>query len=352
MACHLCAYMPDSFGIIKRFGALGYRGVDLFFVLSGFLITGILLDAKGRAHYFRTFYARRAFRIFPLYFLVLTAILAFANAHRWMDNVMPPRKDWAFYFSYLSNWRPPKPSGAPNILYHFWTLAIEEQFYLAWPLVVWLLPRRLLWVSAGLGITAAYCFRTFLPLPSQNTFCRMDALLFGALVALLVRTERFPAMPLALPYCSIGALVVAAALEPVDRSQVSGLRSLAFTLWAAGFSGLVWWAFHARLFPLSRSQRWWRSKTLRWLGQYSYGIYVFHEPLFLVVAAILAEKGAKLSAGMVLPFGCIAISMSLLLAYISYHRFERQFLLLRDRPGGFTSRKPAGLAGVKPPNAQ
>ena len=109
---------------------LGWSGVDLIFVLSGFLITGILLDTRDSPNYFTTFYARRALRILPLYFL--TTLIYF----RLEPN---PLERW--FWSHLSNWKSAFGQDVPA-LSHFWSLAVEEQFYLVWPLVVILSPKR------------------------------------------------------------------------------------------------------------------------------------------------------------------------------------------------------------------
>src|SRR5262249_2846553 len=117
--------------------ARGWMGVDLFFVLSGFLITGILLDSRGADGYFSSFYARRFLRIFPLYYGFLALwflVLAYVFGSAYSDLFARERQVW--FWSYTANWGRPDELGA---LGHFWSLAIEEQFYLVWPLVVWLL---------------------------------------------------------------------------------------------------------------------------------------------------------------------------------------------------------------------
>jgi peptidoglycan/LPS O-acetylase OafA/YrhL len=162
---------------------LGWSGVDLFFVLSGFLITGILLDTRDSASFFRIFYIRRALRIFPVYFLYVLAVLAFTR----------PAGGW-WYLTYLMNWKAGH-GVSDHYLGHLWSLAVEEQFYFVWPAVVYLVPRRrlaplclLLAVAAplcrwwvGMGAEAAY----------RLTPCRMDALALGALVSIAQR--EFPA---------------------------------------------------------------------------------------------------------------------------------------------------------------
>jgi hypothetical protein len=160
----------------------GWTGVDLFFVLSGFLITGILLRAKGGGSYFRAFYGRRVLRIFPLYWgylafvILITPLLGGAleeQAHA--GNV---RDHWYWYFGYAVNiWSSVKQAhpdlAAVNL--HFWSLAFEEQFYLVWPVIVFLLSRqRLARVCLGLLITTAL-FRVYLVSPLAEGWAKPNA---------------------------------------------------------------------------------------------------------------------------------------------------------------------------------
>lgn len=115
-------------------------GVDLFFVLSGFLITGILLNAQGQPHYFRNFYLRRAVRIFPLYFGVLVALIVVlpAVSESAAERLSAREHQWWLWFyavNLLQAWTASWPFGCLN---HFWSLAVEEHFYLVWPFVIYL----------------------------------------------------------------------------------------------------------------------------------------------------------------------------------------------------------------------
>ena len=145
LLCHFPLYgdMQPTIFIDKLFYAMtraGWCGVDLFFVLSGFLITGILYDAKGSRFFFRNFYMRRCLRIFPLYYGVLAVFFVI------VPFVLPLGrnyelflKDQAWYWSYLTNIKI-AIEGWPKFyaLAHFWSLAVEEQFYFVWPFVVFL----------------------------------------------------------------------------------------------------------------------------------------------------------------------------------------------------------------------
>src|SRR5688572_21342309 len=189
---------------VARFGS---SGVDLFFVLSGFLITGILLDSKGGSHYFRNFYIRRTLRIFPLYFAFLFYVFRVCPLI-WPDTPLARMSrdamagtSEAWYWLYASNllFARDETFGHPNLAVT-WSLAIEEQFYLVWPLVVALTSRRaLLWTCVAL-MAGALTVRVWLVavgahwiLPYVLPMCRIDALAAGALVALAVRGDADPA---------------------------------------------------------------------------------------------------------------------------------------------------------------
>jgi peptidoglycan/LPS O-acetylase OafA/YrhL len=184
-------------GVVDLFANMGWAGVQLFFVLSGFLITGILLDGRGATNQFRNFYARRTLRIFPVYYaflLLAFVILPWAGLITWSDTIHLERVwDW----TYLVNWVLPfdKDASFP----HLWSLAVEEQYYLLWPLfVVFLRERTLAYVCLALVISAILS-RAFLVFHYDTefanhamyffTFARWDTLAIGSLLALLVRSD-------------------------------------------------------------------------------------------------------------------------------------------------------------------
>jgi peptidoglycan/LPS O-acetylase OafA/YrhL len=176
----------------------GWMGVDLFFALSGFLITGVLLDTKTSEGYFRNFYARRCLRIWPLYYctlLLMFVVIPLARpseAHNIFDAKSMP---WWSYFVYLQNFLVAVPTRATGLLGVTWSLAVEEQFYLIWPLVV-----RFCSAATLHKITVAIiCLDPVLRFVMlqhhlnvySNTFCRLDGLMWGALLALLFRSRTF-----------------------------------------------------------------------------------------------------------------------------------------------------------------
>src|ERR1700674_1734773 len=186
---------PIVRGILAALG-LGWTGVDLFFVLSGFLITGILFDTHNDAGYYRNFYARRVLRIFPIYYLLVAVFLClgpFAGAH-WKAGHL-------FFLIYLGYpaaliW-PSLTTAAPSLaLTHLWSLSVEEQFYMVWPWVTAKL-RRPTAILRGCLIVAASALAIRVLIwasgwpnadwPSAFLLCRMDQLALGAAIAILVR---------------------------------------------------------------------------------------------------------------------------------------------------------------------
>ena len=181
----------------ERLFSAGWMGVDLFFVLSGFLITGILLDTKGSEGYFKNFYVRRILRIWPLYFsLIFFMFVAvrFLNRSQYR-GVIETSSPWWAYLLFLQNFVGPISTGAAGPLGVTWSLAIEEQFYLIWPLMVRFCSVNQLRRLAVAEMCISPVLRYYLSLHNvdlyTNVFCRLDGLMAGALLALLIRSDHF-----------------------------------------------------------------------------------------------------------------------------------------------------------------
>ena len=184
---------------LDRIFADGWMGVDLFFVLSGFLITGILLNTKQSGGYFKNFYVRRCLRIWPLYYSLIFfmfVVVRFLNRSEYQDVLRTSSPWWAFPL-FLQNFLLPVSTNAAGPLGVTWSLAIEEQFYAVWPLVVRFCSRTQLRRIAIAEICISPALRYYLALHRvdlyTNVFCRLDGLMAGALLALLVRAENFVA---------------------------------------------------------------------------------------------------------------------------------------------------------------
>jgi peptidoglycan/LPS O-acetylase OafA/YrhL len=319
-------------------------GVDLFFVLSGFLITGILYGTKGSAYYFRTFYGRRILRIFPLYYGFLAfAVLVFPL---WLppdaSSQLVVSQGW--YWLYLSNvqvalagWQEPLHLG------HFWSLAVEEQFYLVWPLAVWALDRKWLMRLAVACFAGALALRLIKPFGLTDLAAhvllptRMDALAAGAWLALFVRGERGLAAVGRWPAFVFGGCVVtfvALHLRPDPAEHFQSLvRAVRYTLVADACGSLL--ALALSRAPVDGLRRAMSAAPLVFLGRYSYGLYVVHVPIILFVASAgLDARSLPAWSGSLLPglllFGLVASGLSIACAVVLYHAWEEPFLRLKQ----------------------
>lgn len=325
----------------------GWVGVDLFFVLSGFLITGILWDTKGRERYFTNFYARRFLRIFPLYygFLVLWTIVAprlFPDPAR----VASWHQSQLWYWTYLVNVHIAVQGQGLLEPGSFWSLAVEEQFYLLWPLIVLYSSRRGLVRLCLAMIVAAFAIRLGFRLHDSSrqvaealyvlTPTRMDGLAMGALLAILARApdgvrslarwarRLFPAALLALLVIFVwrkGFIAHDVVVQTIGYSIV---------VLAAG-SGLV---LSVAAEPGSRLAAFVTHPALRALGRYSYGIYVWHVVSRLTWLWPFVQHPPKL-LGYEFPTAialwlCLS-TVAVLIAVASWHLYERPFLRLKDR---------------------
>jgi len=344
---HFQRYIASSNVGLRATKALfeyGWVGVDLFFALSGFLITGILLDTRKSQNYFSAFYARRVLRIFPLYYMALLAVLAAAAVIKPTPTAIPLAADRKLYFIYLTNWLVLwKGQWGPNVIGHFWSLAVEEQFYLVWPLCVWaLLSRNVARVAVGFSIVALlvrvyWLMRTG---PSQAivmaTVTRMDSLLCGAFAAVLFRNQvvlrrlrRFLPTVSLVAILMFSAGIVSFAGNPAARDTFA--ESTGFSLLAIGFSALVLYAAATEGSSVL-TQRVFSSRVLTDFGKYSYGIYVYHIPV-LGACEILLYRHLPLSLVGDSRFGVLyfvfLIAASFVVAKVSYECLERHFLALK-----------------------
>jgi peptidoglycan/LPS O-acetylase OafA/YrhL len=255
----------------------GWMGVDLFFVLSGFLITGILVDTRKSEGYFWNFYARRCLRIWPLYYSVLLfmfVIVPFlrpSEAHAVFEARSAP---WWAYPVFLQNFLVPIPSMATGPLGVTWSLAVEEQFYLVWPLVVRFCNEGQLRKIAIAVICFSPAVRFYLSLHHvdvySNTFCRLDGLMAGALLALVLRLDSF--LPSKFVTLAWSTFLVSAPLALMFEAY--GARWIVFSWTAVASISFVYLA-------LFSTQRWLQalltSRFLVYTGTISYGIYLLQK---------------------------------------------------------------------------
>jgi len=344
---HLTIYRPTS-GVdewIASVPLFGWSGVDLFFVLSGFLITGILIDARGSNRYFGSFYARRTLRIFPLYYLVvflaLIVLPLLPRLHEVLVGPYPIPPRWP-YWTYLTNISVAERGFVHGLLDVAWSLAIEEQFYLVWAVVVFLCPPKRLWllcaaiiviepiarniaVGRGADTTAVYVL----------TWFRLDGLATGALLAWLVRHDWLPRMTPWAPTVAIAGVagIVMVVLNAGDswwwqpEMQRLGYSLIAIT----GGAMLV-----AALNP-AENALWPRLLSAGWLrafGKYSYCLYLIHLPVMRAFREYVFDPGdyAMLApwVGQAL-FYVAATAPTFGLAWLSWRVFEAPILSLKAK---------------------
>ncbi|MBI1763060.1 MAG: acyltransferase [Acidobacteria bacterium] len=294
-------------------------GVDLFFVLSGFLIGGILLDNRDSERYFRAFYTRRIFRIFPLYFLLLALFPIFQAviASDWLFARPMPLWSYATFTQNIA--MSLRETHGANWLGITWSLAVEEQFYFAVPLLVYWLPRRALMAIVVALIAAAPLLRWLWPgfHALVLTPWRGDALMSGVLLALLIRQPGFLEI---YQQRQLGLMVVALILGlGTVYLSVEPLLGPLTPLWLAAFYVLA-------LLLALLNQGWFRavlqSSVLRWFGAISYGLYMVHQAVIGLVyywvrkepPAVYRLKDAAISL--------IAFALSVSLAWLSLQWFE------------------------------
>lgn len=351
-------YAPSTL-MGKMLGAafnVGWGGVDLFFVLSGFLITGILLESRGTAGFFRNFYARRTLRIFPLYYGVLFFIFVILPHFRPFDTagLQTIARNQGWFWIYLTNFgfiAHGSVFGNSDwlLLNHFWSLAVEEQFYLIWPLLVYRLSGRAL---AGVCIflfVEALLLRTGLAILHQRpgtmffpTPCRVDALALGALLALLVRapgvTRAWLSSIARRVFVSIGIVLAAMFFWTSPGLKTLGLRfnerpslSIGISLFALLSASVLLLGLDPA--PGNRVRSCLEWTPLRVLGKYSYAMYVFHQLLIPVfdryasVEHLDAAMGSELLAQVV--HALVMVLGSLAVAFVSWHLYEKHFLRLK-----------------------
>jgi len=314
----------------------GWAGVNLFFVLSGFLITGILLDSKDRPDYFRRFYYRRALRILPIYYAVLIALAVFSRT-----GLISRPASWSFLglsAIYLANVT--ELFGVPMQYGVLWTLAIEEHFYLIWPTAVRVLSRKKVAIAAlAIYIFCAllryfYCLKGY-DAGQGYTWLYADGLALGAVLAAIARGPwgTRAAMKKVTACVLLGSLALFAAGAPgiflASHRIGMVLRPTVLNLF---FAGVV------ALFLLLGTSRWkWlvNRPLLQFFGEISYGVYLIHMLMFDIVDRWMPASISNLANGgwrfefMLLRFG-LGAGATVAVAYLSRRYFEEFFLRMKN----------------------
>jgi peptidoglycan/LPS O-acetylase OafA/YrhL len=320
----------------------GSIGVDIFFVLSGFLITVLLLEEKDRAGSInlKHFYFRRVLRLLPALVAMLVFCCLYSVAFEPAEAIITTGRDSVAVLFYYFNWRLAFDPTPPAVtLLHTWSLAVEEQFYLIWPLLLSLLLAsrlRRLWILVLLciGIASPAAFR-FIYWTGIETFPRLyfctdaraDGLCVGCLIGVLANSNWLPRANWAFRLIRFAG-VVAAAVLVVHAFKSSHLPG--GYMYRGGLSIVSGSAGILLLSVLTAPARWlqWmlESRALVWLGRISYSLYLWHFPL---IEHVPPQSYPKLSYHVV-SWG-IQFAASIAVAAISYYGIERWFLRLKGR---------------------
>jgi peptidoglycan/LPS O-acetylase OafA/YrhL len=350
---------------IEAFRGVGWTGVDLFFCLSGFLITGILYDTQSDAKYYKNFYGRRALRIFPLFYLCLLLIF-----------MMTPllHLQWHLYHLcyplYCSNFL---NALMPNVdtfsfqpwidLGHFWSLAVEEQFYIVWPIaILWCATRRRIvtlcvsligmsialrllfvllylhaipvnavyashWYVVTLGaMKAPFFYRMFL---YRITFFRLDALAMGGIVAMLLRGCELERWAGWLKWMAVAIiLATGATIFTSFHLETPWTAVVGYTLLAMLFAMAIVGAIHSKSVGV-----FFQARYLMEVGKYSYAMYLLHQiarpAMPLLIHRIAPKVGSVGIAAVLCSSGWFVCLYGL--ARLSFRLFESRFLRMKDR---------------------
>ena len=328
-----------------------WTGVDLFFVLSGFLISGILLDTRGSKRYFANFYARRILRIFPLYYLVLFLAFVVLPMFPAVDGVLAPQEEgltveetpaqWR-YWSFLTNVSIVAYGWTHGWVDISWSLAIEEQFYLVWPLVIWLCPPRLVAPLCAVILVAEPIARIYaraIDYPALwlyvLTWYRLDGLAIGALLAVAQRRGLLPTLDRWVP------LVLIAAVAGIIACTILGghpwwwnrrIQQYGYSLIA-----IVGGAMLVSAINRPADSVWPRLLSMGWLrafGKYSFALYLIHLPVMRAVRAYVFDPLEYATLGIApwlaqLLFYAAATAPAFALAWLSWRCFEGPILGLK-----------------------
>jgi len=343
----------DNFGI-------GWAGVQLFFVLSGFLITGILLDLKkkfSRKDYFIKFYGRRFLRIFPLYYFYLFAMLALTFGLENLNFAVPQMElfhaQFPFAVSYIYNFFWMTSTNLSIFLSHFWSLCIEEQFYIVWPLLIFLVPEKqmktlfLAAIAGGLlfrlGFTIAYQIHPFsfvmrgawygiYALP----FSHIDAFGLGAYLS----KYQIPKADKQLAVFMILVPLAGYLSQFLSTGSIGSVDAFGYPFFMKDGFQFIWgyslldYLFVLIISAVIRGGAFWEFlswKPLAFLGKISYGLYVYHLAVTWFVPRLLTGILTGQSLWTKILLTVVEFFVTLLISVLSYFLLEKPVLSLKDQ---------------------
>ncbi|MEX2666829.1 acyltransferase family protein [Candidatus Uabimicrobium amorphum] len=329
---------------VLKIVSLFWCSVDLFFVISGFLITKILLDNKETTNYFKAFYGRRVLRVFPLYYALLCIhffLIAPLLIKGGIKEELTGYPHQFYYWFYVSNFL-----REPSVLSHFWSLAVEEQFYCIWPFCVYFLSRRQLMWTCFLIIAISIASRFYLCLSGDFSYAytvvyaRSDTIMMGSLVAILnIGWENKKLIKIAL--CSLITLLLlySTYLFDFSRPMVAAFpvgERILHSTWRHLIVGVMFSAILIIVLKENKTvlHRVCTLSFFKVLGKYSYSIYACH--VFIVFVVIksplgfnnLVTLGIPPLFAVVLQFAICSL-LSLLVAIVTWYLIEIHFLRMK-----------------------
>jgi peptidoglycan/LPS O-acetylase OafA/YrhL len=322
---HSHARLQGTF--LEKFVVWGWVGVSLFFVLSGFLITGIILDSGPSSGFYANFFARRFLRIWPVYWLLLFLFYFFFplifSGYRWMLHDVSAAP-WLFLLLFVQNlW----PIALPGSIGPTWSLAIEQQFYLFWTPIARHVPPRWLLLAATTMLAISPLVRLYYGdrFTATNTLTHLDGLAVGSLVAIALRVFAWP--PSAWKWIARASLAVG-----VGGVALMLYRGSAFTdsLLAIGFGGMLLIALLGQ--AASRPTLYCRLLSFRpllFVGKISYGLYVTHILVFSMLGGYVDKPLDRFGIPGNLAIVAIRLAASIGFAALLWFRFEKPILSLK-----------------------
>ena len=358
---HLALILPGISRFLQRFMLFGWSGVDLFFVLSGFLIGGILLDHRESEHYYKPFYARRFFRIVPIYFVVLAGYalcwIIGGDVRRTLIGNAGPPMPWYVYLTFTNNLWLAWHNTMDVFLPVSWSLAVEEQFYLTLPLIVrFVRPKHFPKIVIGvtvliMALRIAACISGHV---HQNPiyvlpWFRADSLMIGVICAMIVRDQRMRAFLnrnawlLYAVLLSVGGALIAigGALPDNNDSPKTAMMTFGLSLVAIWYASLL---LLSLLRPAHPSSWVLRARPLRYLGKLSYCIYLIHQALLGVAMSTLGDMRPDAGPWWQWGAAALAIIAILLIAQLSWTYYESRLIPIGQRwkyDGSRQQQKPA-----------
>lgn len=332
-----------NFGFINYF-FFGWLGVDLFFVLSGFLITEILINTQKQPKFLRNFFTRRTLRIFPLYYLTLLIFLI-------IIPLLQVNPEGLFYFLqnqiwlwvYLQNWLYiAKPPANNLLLTHLWSLAVEEQFYLVWPFIILVLRKaKYLFLFMFILLLIVIALRYFIWIYKiENfayfnlyTFSRIDGICIGSMLALfrIINRESLSKYTPAIVFSLAGLNFLFYFFNKQAQFTLPFMAIIGYTTFAILFALLVNEGVKENNKIINVI---FNNTILKIFGRISYSLYVFHWPLHLLALPyLLGFFENYISQKNLLLIFCASITTiaGIILSFISYTFFESFFLRLKKR---------------------